>query len=217
MHFTSVELISYISLVIILVLLPGPNMLLVTQSVGLFGKQAGFFNVLGFITALYIHAVVFALGLSVIMVKSSELFHLIRIAGALYIIYIGLSGLCSSWRIKLTPKSAQEGISLPQIHTETPWKSYTKGLVSCVLNPKAALFFLSFFPQFIHYQYSVLTQSLFLTLIWTCISATWYSLLILFLNRFRTILESQRFKKYFGIITGSAIFGIGIKIAISDK
>ncbi|NLI92313.1 MAG: LysE family translocator [Peptococcaceae bacterium] len=214
MIFSPWELVSFIGLVILLVIFPGPNMLLVTQSVGLFGKKTGFFNVAGIVTALYIHAIVFALGLSIIMVKSSEVFHIIRIAGGIYLIYIGISSIWTSTRIKNKDGLSEEEY-LPSTNKETPIKSYLKGLISCVLNPKAALFFLSFFPQFIHAQYPVLTQSLVLTLVWSGISVTWYSALILFLSRFRAILESQKFKRNFGILTGTALLGVGIKIAIN--
>jgi threonine/homoserine/homoserine lactone efflux protein len=215
MHFSWWELTSYIGLVFLLVIFPGPNMLLVTQSVGIFGKQAGFFNVAGIVTALYIHSVVFALGLSIILVKSAQVFYLIRTAGAIYLIYIGVSSLWTSCKLAAGPEPGTEEAALSAPDKEKPVKSYVKGLISCVLNPKAALFLLSFFPQFIHAQYPVLTQSLALTMIWSGISATWYSFLIVFLSRFRRVLASRKFKKRFGLATGCALVGVGIKIAIS--
>jgi len=229
MFFSSWEILSFIGFVILLVIFPGPNMLLVTQSVGLYGKQAGFYNLAGIITALYIHSIVFALGLSIIIVQSAEAFHLIRTAGAIYLIYLGLSSLWGSLRKKADSGKpcASSDIGSASISanadplrlsaSETHIKSYCKGLLACVLNPKAALFYLSFFPQFLHYQYSVLAQSLIMTLIWSLISASWYTFLIFFLTKFRKALASPKFQQRFGLLTGSALIGIGVKMALPDR
>ncbi|WP_207649736.1 LysE family translocator [Desulfosporosinus hippei] len=85
-------------LVTILVMIPGPNTILVAQSVSLYGKKAGLYNVVGFISGLYVHAILFSIGLSILIIKSSEIFQTVKLLGAGYLATLGAISLYSAYK-----------------------------------------------------------------------------------------------------------------------
>lgn len=221
-------LLSFIGIVTLLVMFPGPNTVLVLQSVGLRGKKAGFYNIAGIISALYVHAVIFAWGLSLLIVKSLAVYHLIKYIGAVYIIYLGLASLYSAYRMKeadfpaggaFPPHSAApheaagDGGSVGPLPGEAAWQSYAKGLITNIFNPKVALFFVSFFPQFLRNQDPIFGQSLFLVMIYSVIASLWYAALVCFVAKLRHWLNRRIVQRRMKAFTGILLVGLGVKIA----
>ncbi|AFQ46414.1 putative threonine efflux protein [Desulfosporosinus meridiei DSM 13257] len=215
LNFSASELISFMGLVTILVMIPGPNTILVTQSVSLYGKKAGLYNVVGFISGLYVHAILFSIGLSILIIKSSEIFQTVKLLGAGYLATLGAISLYSAYKNDLKDIDDVPGRSdtTHQYSTEAIIKSFLKGFTSSVTNPKAALFFISFFPQFIHNYSNVLVQSLSLTMLYSIVSLAWYSLLIFFIHRCSKVFKSSRVQRRIKIITGFIFLGLGFKLA----
>lgn len=123
----------------LLVVVPGPNVLyIVTRSVHQ-GRSAGLVSALGVETGTLIHVAAATLGLSAILASSATAFTVVKYAGAAYLIYLGLRTLLS--RAPEAQVNAPPPMDLLRI--------YWQGLVVNVLNPKTALFFLAFLPQFV--------------------------------------------------------------------
>ncbi len=137
----------------VLVIVPGPNILyIVTRSVHQ-GRSAGLVSALGVETGTLIHVAAAALGLSAILASSATAFMVVKYAGAAYLINVGVRTLLS--RDHAGPVSAPAPMRLTRV--------YWQGLVVNVLNPKTALFFLAFLPQFVDpARGSVATQTLIL-------------------------------------------------------
>jgi len=200
-------------------MIPGANTILVMQSVSIRGRRAGFFNVLGIVTAVYLNALLSGLGLSFIIMQSTQIYTIMKILGAGYIAYLGLTSLVGAYKIhKQEPlaanpnKAQREQDALPV--QESGFVFYSKGVLTGVLNPKSALFFLAFFPQFMHQNGSIVTQSLILTVLYSLVSITWYSLLVIFIGKLRHFMVHSRTQKWLKAITGTILIGMGIKIAI---
>ena len=215
LNFSASELISFMGLVTILVMIPGPNTVLVTQSVSLYGKKAGLYNVVGFISGLYVHAIFFSVGLSILIVKSSEIFQTIKLLGAGYLAALGIISLYSAYKNDFKKADEVPGRSdtTYQYSTEAIIKFFLKGFTSSVTNPKAALFFISFFPQFIHSYSNVLVQSLSLTMLYSIVSLSWYSLLIFCIHRCNKVIRSGKVQRRIKIITGLIFVSLGLKLA----
>jgi threonine/homoserine/homoserine lactone efflux protein len=121
-----------------LLVIPGPSVLyVVTRSVEQ-GRRAGFVSVLGLHTGTLVHIAAAATGLSALLLASATLFNAVKLAGAAYLIFLGIS--------RLVKRSAPEERRLERASLR---RVYGQGFVVNLLNPKTALFFVAFFPQFV--------------------------------------------------------------------
>ncbi|TCL71587.1 threonine/homoserine/homoserine lactone efflux protein [Hydrogenispora ethanolica] len=103
------------------------------------GKKAGIMSVLGIGTGALVHTLLVAVGLSALLARSVLAFNLIKYLGAAYIMYLGVR----AWFAK------GDGLALKTLEPDSPLKIYGQGVLNNVLNPKVALFFLAFLPQFV--------------------------------------------------------------------
>ena len=85
---TLIEIMTFTFVAILLVVSPGPNGLLLAKTVPISGKNAGFANIAGFISAFYLHGALSILGISVILTSSAEAFFIVKVLGACYLIFI---------------------------------------------------------------------------------------------------------------------------------
>lgn len=175
------------------------------------GKKAGVLSALGISTGGLIHCLFAALGLSVIIAKSAIAFMIVKYLGAAYLIYLGT-------RILIT--NSKEEFKLNKTETKTNYrKIYISGILTNILNPKVALFFLAFLPQFINPEY---TQSpipfVTLGLIFLTTGTIWCLVLALFASKMSDhIRRNYRIKYWLDRITGSIFIALGIKLALSKK
>lgn len=123
-----------------LVAIPGPNLVyIVTRSVDQ-GRRAGLASALGVETATLVHVAAAAAGLSAFLASSATAFTLVKYAGVAYLVYLGLRTLLTREPPEDQPAAAEQA---------PPRRVYAEGFVVNLLNPKVALFFLAFLPQFV--------------------------------------------------------------------
>ncbi|MNR04029.1 Leucine efflux protein [compost metagenome] len=128
---------------LLLNMMPGPDSLLIMLRSGAQGWRAGSVAALGIGTGTMVHVLAAALGLSALLSASAELFAVIKLTGALYLVYMGISLLRQRPSVAVTGEAP---VTLPRL---SYGRIYRQGLLTNVLNPKVALFFLAFVPQFI--------------------------------------------------------------------
>lgn len=127
---------------IILNLTPGSDTLYILSRSISQGRRAGVYSVMGIVSGVAVHTLLAAFGLSVLLAQSAAAFNAVKIAGAVYLGYLGITTLL-----------AKDGtLFSPQDHTMSRREIYLQGFWTNVLNPKVALFFLSFLPQFVDPQ-----------------------------------------------------------------
>lgn len=132
------NILLFIGLSWVLVITPGPDTIYVlTQGISA-GKKMGLISALGVTLGIFVHTILAALGLSVILKTSAIAFIIVKIVGAAYLIYLGIKTLISKDELKITKEKKTSSR-----------KIFTQGLISNTLNPKVALFFMAFLPQFI--------------------------------------------------------------------
>ncbi|MGN7401093.1 LysE family translocator [Cytobacillus praedii] len=134
------SLSAFIVIVIGLFLIPGPAVLLIAARTAESGRKAGIIAGLGIATGDIIHTLFAAIGLSAILMTSSLAFTIVKIIGAAYLIYLGLRSIIEKPSDPHSPNLSSKKTSNP----------YSQAILIEVLNPKTALFFLSFLPQFVH-------------------------------------------------------------------
>lgn len=190
-----------------LLLIPGPAVIyIVTRSVAQ-GRKAGMASVVGIELAGLCHAIAAALGLSAILVASSAAFHVVKYVGAAYLVYLGVRTILSK-----TPAPHAERGAPPRLS-----QLLRKGFVVQVLNPKTALFFYAFLPQFVDPgRGSVIIQILFLGILFVLMATITDGLYALVASGVGKLLAQragfQRLQKY---VTGVVYLTLGIAAAVT--
>lgn len=208
------SLLVYTGIVALLVLTPGPNAALILRTAGFRGRAAGFSNLAGIVSGFYFHAVCSALGLSLLLLRSANLYTVVKLVGAAYLVYLGIKTL----RQAFSANNNGNTLSNKEITSANGvWNAYVEGLLTNVLNPKVALFYLSLLPQFIQDPQAVLTQSLLLASIHAVLASIWFSLLTLLFGKFGNYVGNSGLKSKLQALTGVAFVGLGIKIALAGR
>lgn len=139
MMFDIVSFQLFLITVLIICITPGIDMMFILNRSISQGRDAGIYSALGVSVGAVVHTVLSGLGLSVILQTSVVLFTIIKIVGAVYLIYLGIQMFISK----------QSLISIKKTVYQSRRKLFVQGVITNVTNPKVALFFISFIPQFI--------------------------------------------------------------------
>ena len=130
---------------------PGPDLAYITAQTAIHGRKIGVFSSLGVCSGAFVHVVAAALGLSAILATSALAFSVVKWAGGAYLVWLGIGALRSSF-VKHGPDDAASEISAAErfpIRTMTALLAWRQGAMIDVLNPKVAIFFMAFLPQFV--------------------------------------------------------------------
>jgi threonine/homoserine/homoserine lactone efflux protein len=192
-----------------LLLVPGPAVLYITARSANQGRLAGLVSVLAIETANFLQAVAATLGLSAILLSSALAFDVVKYLGAAYLIYLGIR--------KLFTREAEAGEET--IQQESLQRIYWQGFAINLLNPKTALFYFAFLPQFVDpTRGNATAQTLLLGALFVgmaCITDSLYALLASSLaDRLRGNQRFQRGQRYFA---GLVYVGLGITTAFTGS
>ena len=195
---------------LLLNLTPGNDMLYVAARSTSQGIKAGIISSLGIMAGCMVHILAAVIGLSAIIAQSALAFNIIKYVGAAYLVYLGIRSIISRKKTFEVKNKMQQ-----QSYTRIFWQ----GVLTNVLNPKVALFFLAFLPQFINVESKhTALQMLFLGT-WFNVGGTLINILVAILfGKIGTWLsQSPRFIQWQERITGAMLIALGIKVALSKK
>lgn len=133
-------LISFILAVSILAISPGPDNIFVLMQSVVHGKKYGLATIIGLMTGCIVHTIFVALGISTIIKENNTIFLVIKILGAVYLLYLAY---------KVITGGSEISMSTEKIDKKTPFQLFKIGFIMNVLNPKVTLFFLALFPGFL--------------------------------------------------------------------
>ena len=189
---------------------PGNDMLYVATRSASQGVKAGTVSSLGIAGGCIVHLLAAVIGLSAIIANSAVAFDIIKYVGAAYLIYLGVRGIISK-RKKMQIDTTIQKRSLKNI--------FWQGVLTNVLNPKVALFFLAFLPQFIHPEKGNTALQILLLGLWFNFSGTIVNIIVamLFGKLGNWLADKQTFIKWQNKITGILLVGLGIKVALSSR
>jgi threonine/homoserine/homoserine lactone efflux protein len=153
-----------VGLLLLLTLSPGASMALVGAVALADGRRAAAITTLGIATGIIVHSAASGLGLSVMLAASPEAFTLMKIAGAVYLAYLGVRTILRVGRRRAAARVARMTRDF-----------YTRGLLTNLLNPQVAIFYLTFLPQFIHPSEPVLAKSLLFGGAHACLAISWFA------------------------------------------
>jgi RhtB (resistance to homoserine/threonine) family protein len=200
----------FLSISILINLSPGPDMLYTAARSLSQGIKAGILSAIGIFTGCLVHISFAVFGLSKIIEESVLLFSIIKYAGAAYLVYLGLRSLL---------KKKQPVNTVALLSSISYKKIFFQAVITNVLNPKVAIFFLSFLPQFIDPHSVYLKQQIAFLGLWFATQGTLILMTVACLTgAFRHMLNrNKNFWNWQEKITGTILVGLGIKIFFSRK
>jgi RhtB (resistance to homoserine/threonine) family protein len=200
-----VHLGPFLAVAVVVIVTPGVDMALVTRNAILYGRSAAVRTAVGINAGIFFWVMAAALGLAAVVATSAAAFAVIKYAGALYLIYLGIQALRSRSRHEPPARAAPR-----------PRNALRQGLVSNLLNPKIAVFFTSLLPQFIG-SHGTVAQLLLLGLLFNAMGVVWLLAYATAAARGRSVLARPRVRRWFDRISGVVLVGLGARLALERR
>ena len=198
---------------VLVTVVPGADMALVMRQVFVGGTALAQQTIFGNLTGLVVHAVALAIGLSALLLASAEAFTIVKVAGAAYLVYLGIQALRSARRAGADDVEGPAAPSrVPSMRT-----AYLQGLISTVLNPKPALLFVGFVPQFVDEARPVLPQIAFLAGVHIVVGLIWMTLYAHLVARAHRTLTRRDVRRWLEGATGVVLIALGLRLAIEPR
>jgi len=199
------RLVAFIGVAFVLVILPGADTALVTRNTLALGRRSAILTIAGIGCGCIIHATASALGLSAILATSATAFNVMKTIGAAYLVWLGIQSMRSA--------GAPQVAAVGRPHAHQSVGPFLQGFLTNVLNPKVAIFYLTFLPQFIGPGQPVLARSFLLASIHIAMGFAWLTLYAWFVDRLGAILTRPRVKAWLERVTGGLLIGLGLRLA----
>ena len=193
----------------LLSLAPGPDNICVLTQSALYGRKAGIFITLGLCTGLLVHTTAVALGVAAIFMVSVTAFTILKLVGAAYLLYLAWSAFrASSTSLDDRPQVLPDAAAL-----------YRRGIIMNITNPKVAIFFLAFLPQFASPDGSNITAQLFLLgMVFTLIALIVFSTIACLSGFISSWLrESERTQTILNRLAGIIFVGLALRLATTNR
>lgn len=203
------ELLSFAAIALLLTISPGPDTFLVMGNTLGGGVRRGLATVAGITCGGAVHATVAAFGLAQILVYSAKAFFVMKTLGALYLLWLGITGLRSA----LKPAAATT--ELTAAAPAALGRSWLQGMLTNVLNPKVAVFYLAFLPQFLHPGDPIAAKSALLVGIHYTIGLVWLSLVSVAVARLTPWLKKSGVRRTLDGVVATVMLGFGAKLALA--
>lgn len=199
---------------LLVIISPGPDFAIVTRTSLLQGRLAGWASALGISTANLCHVAVNLLGIGVVIAQSAIAFTVMKTLGAAYLLYIGIKGLRAQPSVMSLDSQANEAEPLRPAR-KLMRKGFQSGFLTSVLNPKACLFFLSFFSVILSSSTPLFRQAFYG--VWISLMAlAWFSAVAFFFTNPLVSAKLKKGKHWIERVTGGALAFLGLKLLSSE-
>jgi threonine/homoserine/homoserine lactone efflux protein len=192
-----------------LIIAPGPDMIYVITRGVTQGRKAGMLSAIGVICGIFVHTIAAALGLTLILQTSAIAFLIVKYLGAIYLIYLGIKAWQDKSTFQLEPSSMKAS-----------WrKIFWQGVLSNVLNPKIAIFFLAFLPQFVDKGSSQVT----LQMVILGLTFAFFGLCFLLVVGYSSgtlggwLTRRPHYSQFLQRLAGGILIALGIRLALTER
>jgi threonine/homoserine/homoserine lactone efflux protein len=197
---------AFAVLSLILTVTPGPDSLLVLRSSLLSGRRAGARVAAGATSGSLAWGICSAAGLTAIVAASAQLYRVLQLAGACYLLFLGIRG----WRAA----AGHAAVHAAKGPARSP--GFRAGLLSNLLNPKVGLFFLTVMPQLIPHHANVTSYALAFAVTDALIAGSWLAIVAWLSDRARALLRRPRMRSAMDRAAATALVALGLKVAASS-
>ena len=199
-------LLSFAAVAALLTIVPGLDTAYVLRTAIVGGRRPAFAAALGIGTGSLVWGAAAAVGVSALLTASTVAYTALRVAGAVYLVWLGVQMIRRA--TPATPESDGE---------HGAWRAWRRGILTCLLNPKVGAFYLAVIPQFLPEQAPPLLMGLALALVHNVEGMLWFTALILAAHGVRGWLRRPAVHRAIDRITGTALIGFGVKLAVSPR
>lgn len=209
MHVTQV--LTLAGVILLAAMSPGPDFVIMLRSVLAGGRRGGMACAAGIASGVLVWAVVTSVGVAGLLAASAVAFTVVKLVGAAYLVLLGVQALLAARR------GGYEQAKEPEAGQarRSAFVAYRQGLVTNLLNPKVAVFFLALWPQFLPHNASV-TDTAVLAAVASLTPLVWFTVLANVITVLRRFLTAAKVRRTIDAVMGTLLVGIGVRIAISQ-
>lgn len=203
------SLAVFVGVAIVVTLTPGPATAMVVRSALRGGRRSALLTTLGNSVGVLAWGVASALGVSALIAASEVAFLVLKVGGAVVLVWLGVQSFRRDHRGGRAERHVGEDVWSP--------RAFRDGLVTCLANPKLAIFFVALFPQFLERGHSNLTTGLAMAGLIVALDLVWYSAVALAVTRLRRQFVEGPWQHSLERITGSVMVGLGLRLALESR
>ena len=209
-HFT-----AFLGVSVLVIIVPGPDMALVMRNALFGGRKSGICTGLGSATGLVVWTLATSAGLAALLIASRPLFVALKLAGAAYLVYLGVQAL---WGALRSGGHERTTAGLPVAGRRlAPLVAYRQGVVSNLGNPKIAVFFTSLLPQFLPAGDAAFGGLLLLGLIFCSLTLLWLTAYAAAVAKAGDVLRRPSIRRTIEGLTGAVLIGLGLRLAAERR
>ena len=202
------EPLVFLGVVALLTITPGADMAMVARSVVIGGRRDALATTLGICAGCLAWAIVSAAGVAALLAASQTAYDALRLVGAAYLIWLGVQSLLAARR------GADPAADLVSGRRPSPFR---QGLLTNLFNPKIAVFYSTFLPQFIGPGDPALLLSMLLAGVHIALGLVWLSAYAWLLDRAVTAFKSSRLRRALDALTGTVLVALGLRLAAERR
>jgi RhtB (resistance to homoserine/threonine) family protein len=213
-HIIDAQVVTFALVAAALTITPGADTMLVVRNVLRGGRRDGVVTTFGICLGLFVHATLSAVGVSVILMRSATAFQVVKVAGAAYLVWLGVQSLSAAWRGTAPAADAKRGVGTAGVSAR---RCFVEGVLSNVLNPKVAVFYLAFLPQFIGPTDAVLRKSVLLASIHFVEGIVWLVVVSVAVDRMQHFFIRSAVRRWLDGLCGALLVGFGVRLALERR
>lgn len=203
------NLVAFLLAVVVVTATPGPAFALIVRRAALQGFRPAIATVLGLELGLFIWAVLAGLGLAAVVAASSVAYWLLRVVGAVVLLYLGMRAL-------LAARRGGDAVTAP-LPARPPWRAFVEGLLVQLANPKAAVFVLALYTSFVPANVRVLPIVLLLATLQVSVETALYLGLAAAVGGAGALMRRSRVRRGLDAASGSVLVALGLRLATSAR
>jgi threonine/homoserine/homoserine lactone efflux protein len=210
----SVSLPAFVVAVLLISASPGPAMALILRRTALHGMRTAVPLILGLELGLYLWALAAAAGFAALVAASEAAYWVLKIVGACVLVYLGVRAWLAAWR----ERRSDAGEAAP-VDDAGPGrvKAFGEGLVVQLANPKAAVFMIAFYPQFVPSSEPLFRATAVLALLQVCIELCFYFTLAAFVARAGAWFRRSTVRRRLEAVSGTVLVGLGLRVGLTSR
>lgn len=205
-------MLLFIGVAAIVIVVPGPDTAVVTKNVLVHGRRVAFGTSLGVSTGLAVWTLAAALGVASVVRASYVAFTVLKLIGALYLVWLGLQALRAARHAGSDARPSPAGNP-----AMSALGGFRQGLLSDLANPKIGIFFTSLLPQFVDPGHPVLLPFIALGAVFVAMTVVWLSVYCVVAARAAQTLQRPRVKAALDRVTGVVLISLGLRLAIEHR